>query len=204
MRGAVHRKGVHHGGMDDIVEAAPRPRRAYATGLLAAGLVAGVVVAGVNVAGAQTAPGPTPSASAPAPGAPEKPGKEARKDGRRGMKHGRHGGMHGALHGEFTTRAPGGGYQTVAVQRGEATAVSATSITVRSVDGFSRTYVVDDGTLVNAGDEGIADVKSGDRVHVMAIVTDGTAKAVRVVDLTEVKRLKDRWRPDKPKPTPTS
>jgi hypothetical protein len=196
--------------MDDIVEA--RPRRAYATGLVAAGLVAGVVVAGVSVAGAQTTPDPTPSASAPAPGVPGKPGKPGteRKEGKRLEHGGRHGhgglkdGLRGALHGEFTTRAPGGGYQTMATQLGEATAVSATSITVRSEDGFSRTYAVDDGTLVGAGDEGLADVKTGDRVHVLALVTGGTAKAVRVVDVTEVKRLKDRWHPERPKPTPTS
>lgn len=180
------------GGMDDIVEARPA-RRFPAIALVGAGLVGGLVLAGLTAASAQTSPAPTPSA------APD--GKPF--GGQRGKHHGGHGlkGMRGALHGEFTTRAPGGGFQTMAMQHGEATAVSATSITVKSEDGFSRTYAVGDDTLVNAGDEGIADVSTGDTVHVLAVVKDGTASAVRVVDATTTGRIRDRWRPGKARPS---
>jgi hypothetical protein len=59
-------------------------------------------------------------------------------------------GMHGpgldsagapSLHGEFV--APGvGGYTTVLTQTGTVTAISPTSITVRSDDGYTQTYVI--------------------------------------------------------------
>lgn len=188
--------------MDDIVEAAPQPQRsrAYATGLVGAGLVAGVVLAGLNVASAQSDQTPTPAPSAKA---------EAPKDRLRGFGHdgrGRGGpgiGLGGALHGEFTTKKAGGGYQTMAMQLGQVTAVSASSVTVKSEDGFSRTYGVNDGTLVNAGNDGIADVKNGDTVHVLALVTGGSANAVRVQDVTTVAKLREQWRPNRPKSSAT-
>jgi len=164
----------------------------YPIGLVAAGLVAGVAVASLDVATAQT-PTPTPSA---APDQRPGPGKLGRMGG---PGHGPRG-RAGALHGEFTTNAPGGGYQVLAVQRGEVTAVSASSITVKSEDGFTKTYAVDDDTLVNAGNDGIADVKTGDQVHVTAVVKDGAASAVQVMDGTNVRELRGRWRPVRPRP----
>ncbi|MFA5788204.1 MAG: hypothetical protein WDA71_14670 [Actinomycetota bacterium] len=111
----------------------------------------------------------------------------------------------GVLHGEYTTSAAGGGYQTLAVQRGEVTAVSASSITVKSEDGFSRAYGVDDNTLVNAGNEGIADVKKGDTVRVTAVVSGSTARAVDVTDATQVQESRGRWMPPRPSaPSTTS
>ncbi len=53
------------------------------------------------------------------------------------------------------------------------TAVSSSSITVKSDDGYSKTYVVDDNTLVNAGSQGISDVRTGNEVRIMALVKDG-------------------------------
>lgn len=168
-------------------------RRGRAAGLVAAGLVGGVVLAGFATANAQTDPTPSPSQSQPSEQAP-----------RRGGPGGRHGGKgHGigmGIHGEFVTAAPNGGYQTIATQRGEVTAVTSTSLTVKSADGFSRTYRVDDNTLVNAGNNGIADVQTGDTVSVMAIVTDGTAAAVDVRDGTQTGRIRDRYVPRPPAP----
>lgn len=164
-----------------------------AAGLLAAGLLSGAVLAGVTTATAQSGD-PTPSV------APH----DEKPEGPRGFKHGRgpHGfGVPGALHGEFTTKAPDGGYQTMAMQRGEVTAVSATSVTVKSEDGFSRTYAVNDDTLVNAGNEGIDDVSTGDQVHVMAIVDGGNARAVRIQDVTKVRELRGKWAPARPRPS---
>jgi hypothetical protein len=68
---------------------------------------------------------------------------------------------------------------------------------VKSADGYSRTYTVGDGTLVNAGNDGIADVQTGNDVRVLAVVKDGTASAVNVVDLTTVKELRGKWRPER-------
>jgi hypothetical protein len=185
----------------DVVEVtrpAPRRGRAYAAGLVGAGLVAGLVLAGLNVATAQTGPSPTRSAAA----VPDRP-----KAGRLGP-HGPRGrlkAMGRALHGEFTTAKPGGGYQVLAMQVGEATAVSATSITVKSADGYSRTYAVNDKTLVNAGNDGIADVAKGHTVHVLAVVTGGTASAVDVRDVTALKDLRGQWRPQRqPTPAPSN
>ena len=47
-----------------------------------------------------------------------------------------------SLHGEFVTAAPGGGYRTVVTQTGVITALSPGSITARSADGFTQTYVI--------------------------------------------------------------
>jgi hypothetical protein len=73
------------------------------------------------------------------------------------------GGQHGAiggpgpaavgstsLHGEFVVPDGAGGYTTQLTQTGTVTAISATSITVRSEDGFSQTYVIPS-TAGNAG-----------------------------------------------------
>jgi hypothetical protein len=195
--------------VDDIVEVTPPPRspgrgRVYAAGLVGAGLVGGVVLAGLNVASAQTSPTPTPSTAPGTPGT-AKPFRHGGPDGpgRRGGPFGgpgRLGGLRGALHGEFTTRAPGGGYQVLAMQAGQATAVSATSITVKSADGYEHTYTVGDTTDVLAGDNGIADVKTGDDVRVLATVKGGTYAAVEVADTTRLKNLRGRWHPARPKP----
>jgi hypothetical protein len=172
----------------------PHSRRALAAGLVGAGVVGGVVLAGFHTASAQTDPTPAPSTGSAAPTAPD--GAPPGGPGGRGPG-GPHGGGMG-IHGEFVTRAPNGGYQTMATQAGEVTAVSATSVTVKSEDGYSRTYTVNDGTLVNAGNDGIADVKTGDDVRVMATVAAGKATAVEVNDGTNIKASRDRWAPPPP------
>ena len=198
--------------MDDVVTAEPTPRRgrSYAAGFAGAGLVAGLVLAGLTPANAQD-PTPAPATPSAGPEVPREPGERAlrKRPGGHGKLPGRGGhlGLGGpVLHGEFTARDPDGGYQVLATQAGEATAVSATSLTVRSEDGFSRTYVVNDDTLVNAGNVGIGDVEVGHQVRVKAVVEDGTARAVRVVDVTAVGELGDKWRPrrpDAPRPSAT-
>ena len=64
---------------------------------------------------------------------------------------GRHRGMDGSgpapmgatsLHGEFVVPDGADGYTTVLTQTGTVTAISPTSITVRSEDGYSQTYVI--------------------------------------------------------------
>ena len=162
--------------------------RNWKAGLVATGAAVGLTLAGLGVAGAQTEEAPTqaPADEAPAHAMGRGPG------GHTGM------GM-GALHGEFTTKAPAGGYQTLATQVGEVTEAGATSVTVKSEDGFSRAYSVDDGTMVNAGNNGIADVKPGDKVRVTAVVADGKARAVDIHDGTQAKELRGRWAPPRGK-----
>lgn len=132
----------------------------------------GVVALFFGVAAAQTPP------------AEEKaPGVRAQKmrgehDGRsRGWKH--H--MGPGIHGQFTVADGNGGFKTIATQFGEATAVSSESITVKSADGFSKTYVVTEATRVGAdGRDGIADIATGDKVHVSADLAGDTATATRI------------------------
>jgi 2',3'-cyclic-nucleotide 2'-phosphodiesterase (5'-nucleotidase family) len=108
--------------------------------------------------------------------------------------------MGGAIHGEFVRPDGNGGYQTVDQQRGKVTSVNSSSIEVKSDDGFTKTYTVDDNTLVNAGRDGIADVKKDDVVEVAAVVSGSTAKAVRIMDQTTLKALHDQWAPPRQRP----
>jgi len=94
------------------------------------------------------------------------------------------GGVFGAVHGQFVVPKSGGGFQTVDTQRGSVTAVSATSITVKSADGFIKTYQVMSSTNVDAQRDGIASVKTGHQVVVMATDSGGTATAVSILDFT--------------------
>ena len=93
------------------------------------------------------------------------------------------GGPFGAVHGQFVVPKSGGGYQTIDTQRGSVTAVSATSMTVKSADGFSKTYQVVSSTNVDARRDGIATVKTGHQVMVTATVSGSTDTAVSILDL---------------------
>ena len=93
----------------------------------------------------------------------------------------------GAVHGQFVVPKSGGGYQTVDVQRGQVTAVSSTSLTVKSADGFSATYAVAKSTIVDAQRDGIGSVKDGNQVYVSATVSGSTATATSIADLSLLK-----------------
>lgn len=177
--------------------------RNFRMGLVAAGAAVGMTLAGLGISAAQTdgSTSTTAEESAPAPEGDLGPGL-----GGPGMRvhrgpggPGGHGFGKGAIHGEFTAKAPDGeGYQTIATQVGEVTEVSSSSVTVKSEDGFSRSYTVNDDTLVNAGNEGIDDVAKGDKVRVTAVVEDGKARAVDVHDATQVRELREKWMPARP------
>ena len=93
------------------------------------------------------------------------------------------GGPFGAVHGQFVVPKSGGGYQTIDTQRGSVTSVSTNSITVKSADGFTKTYQVSSSTNVDAQRDGIGSVKTGHQVAVTA--TDrGTAAAVSILDFS--------------------
>jgi hypothetical protein len=123
----------------------------------------------------QLAATPSPSASRSGYGAP---GPGHRFFGGFGA------GVAGALHGQFVVPRSGGGYQTEDTQRGSVTAVSTSSITVKSADGFTKTYQVTSSTVVDARRDGIGSVKDGHQVSVLATVSGGTATATSIQDLS--------------------
>jgi hypothetical protein len=160
------------------------------------GTVAAVAVTttagGVAWAASNADPSPSASPSSPATPGQQKPG-EPGGPGKGGFGPRGEFGLGGALHGEFVVPKDGGGYQTVATQRGEVTAVSKDSITVKSADGYSRTYTLTADTLVNAARDGIGDVKTGNTVTVTAVVTDGKATASSVSDGTVRDAAGQKW-----------
>jgi hypothetical protein len=168
-------------------------RVAVLAGVIAVGVLAG---AGVAVAATSSpSPAATPAASPPSPSA--RPPLRWLPDGRARHIHGAlpfgpafagpgplGGGLFGAVHGTVVVPKSGGGYQTIAFQNGKVTAVSGTSITLRSADGYSHTYQVTSSTMVNAQRDGIGSIKNGNQVMVDATVSGSTTTAVRIVDLS--------------------
>jgi hypothetical protein len=113
-------------------------------------------------------------------------------------------GTGGVVHGQVVVPKSGGGYQTLDVQRGTVTAVSSSSITVKSSDGYSATYSVTPITLVNAKSAGIGSVKSGDSVYVTATVSGSTATAASVTDISAIKAGRASFGFPSAPPTPAS
>jgi hypothetical protein len=149
---------------------------------------------GVGIASADPTTSPSSSATAspttganPSPGTTgksAKPGKTT-KAGKAGKAMARRDLTRRALHGEVTLG--GAKHRVVDFQRGTVSAASATSLTVRSTDGFAATYVVDAKTIVRQAKEKttIADVKTGDKVRVVALKHGATLTAKRIADRTK-------------------
>ena len=147
-----------------------RPRTTTLAAWGAAGSAAVLLGAGAISAGAATtAPSATPGASSPAAGT----GAPAHHDRKGGLRH--------ALHGEFVTGTTGA-YVTRVVQRGTVSAVSPTSITVASEDGFSQTYALVAGTLVrvDGATATISQVTVGEKVHLEGTKAGDTVTAERI------------------------
>lgn len=137
-------------------------------GVLAAGLGAGAV----GVAAANSTPTPKPAASDSAQPAKPKDGKHARHH--RPL-------LRRVAHGQATVRLKGDWHE-IALQRGEITKVSATSIGLRSEDGFQATYVLTGDTKVRSRgqQEQVSDLQAGERAMVVA-VKDGDRLIARRV-----------------------
>ena len=90
-------------------------------------------------------------------------------------------------HGQVTIREKNGTDETIDVQRGTVSAVSSTSITVKSTDGFTDSYAVSGSTIVDAQSAGIGSVKTGDTVFVTATTSGSTVTAINITDTTAVK-----------------
>jgi hypothetical protein len=152
---------------------------------------------GPNARPAATTASTTPGNTAPTPG----PRKEFRGHGFGPGGPAWAGGLAGpgggVLHGEFVRRN-GNGYQTVDVQVGQVTAVNSSSITVKSADGFSKSYSVTTNTLVNAGRDGIGTVKVGHNVSIQAVVNGTTTEAASIVDQTTIGSIHQHWWPAPP------
>lgn len=140
-------------------------------------LVAGMSALGLIGTGAAFAAASSPAAPSPAPTAPSPTAPSTAK------AH-----QHRALldrveHGEVTLSTKQGD-KVVDLQRGTVTAVSATSVTVRSTDGFTATYTVGSGTKVRKDKAAstIGNVADGDRVRVVATKTGNTDTATRIGD----------------------
>jgi hypothetical protein len=91
-------------------------------------------------------------------------------------------GMHGpgpdsapSLHGEFVMPERNGGYTTMLTQTGRVTAISATSITANSDDGYSQTYVIPP-----ASGGAPPPFAVGDSVTIEATRTDQTATVIGI------------------------
>ncbi|HEX6446925.1 MAG TPA: hypothetical protein VF053_17660 [Streptosporangiales bacterium] len=126
---------------------------------IAAGASVLVLGAGVGVASAATSDSGSPAPSSSASAAPS---HQDRQHSRRA------GVLRRVEHGVFTLA--GRRHRTVDVQRGEVQSVSATSVTVKSRDGYTHRYAVDAHSRVRKDRErsSIGRVAKGDRVWVVA------------------------------------
>lgn len=149
--------------------------------LLIGGVATVAVVGGATAAGLAyanpTDPTPTPGASPS--GQPQS--KPERKAGGGGL-------LGRALHGEATVKGgprTGGETRVVVFQRGTVTSISATSVELKSADGFTGTYAIEGEIRVRTGrDKGeLGDVKGDQTVRLLA-TKDGetlTAKRITIV-----------------------
>ncbi|MFB9904473.1 hypothetical protein [Allokutzneria oryzae] len=90
-----------------------------------------------------------------------------------------------SLHGEFVVSDGNGGYKTERTQTGSVTEVSATSITAKSVDGYTQVYTVDAATVINNGSSKIDSITNGKTVTITA---DATNKATAITDASTTPR----------------
>jgi hypothetical protein len=152
-------------------------------------LVAGAGIAAIATSGSSSLASSSPGAPSrtPAPSASGRPVPGFRGPGG-GLSSGGGGffsglGPYGAVHGQLVVPRSGGGYQTEDVQRGSVTAISSTSLTVKSADGFTKTYRVTGSTAVIPPGGTISSVKTGQQVSVTATVSGATATVTQIVDL---------------------
>jgi hypothetical protein len=150
--------------------------------LVAAGVTGAALAGGDGGAGSDAALAASGGTSTATPA----PGGKVFKRGP-GMLRGRGHllGMGGALHGSFVVPDGSGGYRTVVMQRGAATKVSDTSITVRSDDGFEQTYAITADTAVGADRQGVNGIAKGADVAVMGEKKGSGVTALHVADLAQ-------------------
>lgn len=105
--------------------------------------------------------------------------------GMRGGFGGPGGGMMDALHGTFTVSDGNGGYKTAIMQTGQVTAITDTSLTAKSADGYTKVYTFSTSTTFDR-DGSKSDVKTGDTVTVVATPNGDNATADSVLDRSQM------------------
>ncbi|MGD9956644.1 MAG: hypothetical protein AB7O74_09820 [Candidatus Nanopelagicales bacterium] len=152
---------------------------ATAVAWVAAGAIGATVLTGVASAGS-FAPAAAPSGSSAVTATADTAAGQAR----RGM-------LRDVLHGSLTLKTDTG-TKVVDIQRGEITAASASSVTVRSTDGFTATYAIGEGTVVrrDRATVGGGDLVVGDTAMVRS--TAGTADVVRALSPDALTKLQER------------
>ncbi|MBI1376703.1 MAG: hypothetical protein GC157_04365 [Frankiales bacterium] len=154
------------------------------TGAVAASALTGVAVAGTRTPAASSTGGAATTVSDLVPAADASAAGAARRGPRARL-------IRSLLHGEVTVARPSGPVD-IALQRGTVTAASASSVTLRSSDGFTATYTIGPDTVVRrdrATVDGAA-LQPGDVAFVRA--TGTTADAVRALSPDAASRLRDR------------
>jgi hypothetical protein len=106
------------------------------------------------------------------------PGMGGRNGGMPGGMGGGATALRAALHGDFVVPDANGGYVTERLQTGDVTAVSATSISLTSKDGYQQVYTIDGST------QKTSDPKTGESVTVVAKITGNTAAATSITSAT--------------------
>ncbi|MET3140608.1 UNVERIFIED_ORG: hypothetical protein ABIB19_001302 [Arthrobacter sp. UYEF10] len=161
--------------------------------VLLAGVVA-LALTGTGVAIAWSADTPSPSPSASGPGKSDKaPGQEKPAKAQRPQH----------LHSESVVKKADGTFETVLTQQGTVDAVSETSVTVKSEDGFTQTYAVnadtkiikfpapaadgspatgDDGKRLKRSEVTIAEIATGEAVRISGVKSGDDATARQIVE----------------------
>lgn len=169
----------------------PRIRKA----LIASAVALALTGTGAAIAWSADSPSPSPSQSQSAPSAP---GQENRQDKQaKPDKQSKPGKAQRPQlqHSESVLKNADGTFKTVVEQRGTVEAVSSSAVTVKSEDGFSRTYAVTAETKVTkapaTGDDGkrqrpsagtIADITAGEMVRISGMKNADQTTAERIAE----------------------
>jgi hypothetical protein len=142
--------------------------------LLTTGVLAAAVGAGALGVAAAAKPTASPTGSSAA-STPTKPAKHPAK-----------GLVRRVAHGEFVVRQKGG-FATIVLQRGTITAVNATAITLKSVDGYTGSYAITANTKIRSQGkpETVAELKLGEVAMIRGVKLGATATASRIAGVRE-------------------
>lgn len=150
----------------------PKPKRSVKKLAIAIAVALGIAGAGAGVVYA---------ASGSTSGTEQGPGGSGAMGGGPGGQSSQGGGPGGlmseALHGEYVVSDGNGSYTTEILQNGEVTAISDTSITAKSEDGYTKTYTIDSDTTSD-----LSSIETGDDVTITATVSGDTATVETVVE----------------------
>ncbi len=154
-----------------------RPKQKWSGKKTAAAIAIAVAVAGAGGFAVYAASGSAGAAS------PSMGGPGGGMGGPRGGMGGPGGGLMNAVHGEFTISDGNGGYKTELMQTGQVTAISSTSVTAKSADGYTKTYTINSSTTFGNGSA--SDIANGDTVMITATPSGDAATADTLIERTQ-------------------